>query len=225
MKKDSLVQEIIKLYSFSFFTKIRTYQRWYCGTPYEYVEQFVPEKGNIIDLGCGWGIFSNLLAIKCKERNVLGIDLDESKIKWARKTIGQRKNIDFQRQDLKSLDMPQINAIILYDVMHHLEESVQLAIFKQCYEKLMDGGRLILKENDIVPKWKLFVSYFVEMLATNFSITLTQKIIFRSRDEWRKLLEENGFEIVHEEHINTMHGFFVPHSLFVCEKKADSTRG
>ena len=224
MKKESVVRQIINLYSFSFFTKIRTYQRWYCGTPFEYVEQFVPKKGNIIDLGCGWGVFANLLAITSKERDVFGIDLDESKIKWAQKTVGLRENIKFQLRDLKSLNLLQIDAIILYDVMHHLEESVQFDIFKECQRKLVDGGILILKENDIVPKWKLMVSYCVEMLATNFNITLTQKILFRSKDEWRRLLEENDFKILHVEHINTKYGFFVPHLLFVCEKNINITR-
>jgi 2-polyprenyl-3-methyl-5-hydroxy-6-metoxy-1,4-benzoquinol methylase len=215
----SSFRKILNLYNFSLVAKFRTYQRWYFGTPYEYVEQAVPDKGNIIDLGCGWGMFANLLAIKSQARNVYGIDLDERKIKWAQRTVGIRENIKFDVQDLKSAHIATVDALVLYDVMHHLEESVQSKVLSECHEKLSSGGKLILKENDVVPKWKLFVSHLVEMIACGFNITLSKKILFRSKDEWVNFLGQHGFEVIHKEHIKTPYGFFVPHSLFICEKK------
>lgn len=216
----STFKEIIKLYSFNFLAKLRTYQRWYFGTPNEYVEQFVPRQGNIIDLGCGWGVFSNLLAIKSPERNILGIDLDKTKIEWAQRTVtAGRENISFALQDIKYYDLPEVDAIVIYDVMHHLEESVQFDILKECYRKLLLSGRLILKENDVVPKWKLLMSYFVEIIASRLNITLSKKITFRNRKDWVNILEKHGFTVIHEEQIKTFYGFFVPHSLFICEKR------
>lgn len=163
-------------------------------------------------------MFSNLMAIKSPERKVYGIDLDETKIDWAQKTIGNRKNIKFEVSDLNSLKIPEVDAIILYDVMHHIEEKAQLNILKECYEKLSVEGRFILKENDVVPKWKLFVSYFIEMVALGLNITLSKKILFRSRKEWVELLMKHKYEIIHQEHIKTLYGIFVPHSLFICKK-------
>lgn len=210
--------QVLGLYNFSLSVKIRTYQRWYVGSPFEYVEKFVPKEGNIVDLGCGWGIFANLMAIKYSQRNVYGIDLDESKILWAQKTIGDRKNIDFRVQDLKDIDLATVDGIVLYDVAHHLESSIQLKVLKECYEKLTVGGVLILKENDIVPLWKLWISNFVEAIALGFNITLSSKILFRSRNEWEQILTKIGFELKHSEHIKTKYGFFVPHSLFIAKK-------
>ena len=214
-----IYKDVIELYKFSRAAKFRTYQRWFFGTPNEYVEQFVPKKGNIIDLGCGWGVFSNLLAIKSPERNVFGIDLDERKIRWAQKTVGARKNIRFAVQDLKSIELTEVDTIVLYDVMHHLEGPVQLKVLRECFDKLALGGKLILKENDIVPKWKLLVSHLVEVVACGFNITLSKKILFRSKEEWVDLLEKYGFEVIHKEHVKTFYGFYVPHSLFVCKKR------
>ncbi|MFC1546622.1 class I SAM-dependent methyltransferase [bacterium] len=214
----SKFKQIYDLYNFNFETRIRTYQRWYCGTPYEYVEQFVPKQGNIIDIGCGWGMFSNLLALSSSERNVYGIDLDSLKIGWAKKTIKDRDNIKFDVQDLKTIKLDKINSIVIWDVLHHLEEETQFSVLEECYKKLSVGGKFILKENDVVPLWKYWASHFVEMIALGFNITMSKKILFRSRKEWKKLLEKYGFKVNYIEHIKTWHGFFVPHSLFVCEK-------
>jgi 2-polyprenyl-6-hydroxyphenyl methylase/3-demethylubiquinone-9 3-methyltransferase len=214
----SAFQEILKLYSFSLGSKIRTYQRWYAGTPFECVEQFVPKEGNIIDLGCGWGIFSNLMALKSSKRSVYGIDLDASKIVWAQRTIRDRTNINFRVQDLKDINLPNVDAIVLYDVAHHLEESVQFKVLEECYSKLSIGGVLILKENDTVPLWKLWVSHLVEAIALGFNITLSSKILFRSRHEWEQILTNIGFKVIHSEYIKTKYGFFVPHSLFIAKK-------
>ncbi|MEM7346241.1 MAG: class I SAM-dependent methyltransferase [Chloroflexota bacterium] len=215
----STFTKILTLYDFSLMTKLRTYQRWYAGTPYEHVEQFVPKKGEIIDLGCGWGIFANLLALTSDDRNVYGIDLDKHKVSWAKKTLGpDRTNIQFRVQDIKDIELPHVQDIILYDVLHHLEEPIQYQILRECYQKLSKDGRLILKENDVVPRWKLFLSYLVEMIALGFNITLSSKILWRSRENWIQILSEIGFIVIHNEHIKTPYGFFVPHSLFVCKK-------
>jgi len=215
----SAFQEILELYNFSFRAKMRTYQRWYAGTPYEHVEQYIPTQGNIVDLGCGWGMFANLLALKSPQRNVYGIDLDTRKISWAKKTLTEnRKNINFLAQDLKDLDLPSVEAVVLYDVAHHLEEETQTKVLQECYKKLSVGGYLILKENDVVPFWKLQVANFVEAIALGFNITESAKVVFRSREDWKKRLTSIGFTVVSDEHIETPYGFFVPHSILICQK-------
>ncbi len=212
-------KKILRLYGFGFKAKLRTYQRWYAGTPYEYVAAFVPEKGAIIDLGCGWGMFANLLALQSPLRRVHGLDLDEKKIQWAKNTVSKnRTNIQFEVKDLNQIELPQVDAIVLYDVLHHLEEPTQFKVLEQCFKKISPGGRLVLKENDTFPLWKLCISNLVEAIALGFDITLSKKILFRGRDEWVAILKTYGFVVTHVEHINTWYGFFVPHSLFICEK-------
>jgi 2-polyprenyl-3-methyl-5-hydroxy-6-metoxy-1,4-benzoquinol methylase len=218
-KKKSFFKELLKLYGFSFITKVRTFQRWYFGTPFEYIEGYVPEEGIIVELGCGWGVFTNLLALKSQRRKVFGLDFDKNKIYWAKKTIGDRENINFESVDLESLKLEKVNSIVIYDVLHHLDPKIQHDVLVECFSKLNIGGKLIIKENDIIPYWKYLVSHFVEYIALGFKITLSNKILFRGREEWLRILTEKGFSVIHNEHVKSWFGFFVPHSLFVCEKK------
>ena len=41
--------------------------------PFDIIEKHVPKKGTIVDLGCGFGIFANFLAIQSDDRKVIGI--------------------------------------------------------------------------------------------------------------------------------------------------------
>ena len=48
---------------------------------YEQVSLFVPKKGRVLDLGCGYGFLSIFLALDSAERQVLGIDPSQKRIK------------------------------------------------------------------------------------------------------------------------------------------------
>ena len=58
--------------------------------PFLELEAIIPKKANIVELGCGSGIFTNLMSIKSSERDITGIDLDEEKISIAKKTVKNR---------------------------------------------------------------------------------------------------------------------------------------
>ena len=52
-----------------------------------FVERYVPKHGFIVDLGCGHGLFANVLMESSAQRRVLGLDLDPRKIDVARATV------------------------------------------------------------------------------------------------------------------------------------------
>ncbi|MBI3814479.1 MAG: class I SAM-dependent methyltransferase [Nitrospinae bacterium] len=68
--------------------------------PFQKIEALIPQEGLIIDIGCGYGLLSNLIALKSHKRNVVGIDSSETRILTAQKTVKDRKNIKFLKQDI-----------------------------------------------------------------------------------------------------------------------------
>jgi len=49
------------------------------------IEAEVPRRGRVLDLGCGHGLFSLLLAATSPERQVTGVDVDGDKLGLARR--------------------------------------------------------------------------------------------------------------------------------------------
>src|SRR5450759_540140 len=70
----------------------------------EVIEKQVPANGTIVDLGCGHGLFPNLLALRSASRQVTGIDFSSRKIDLARTTTAGRGNIHFIRADIADME-------------------------------------------------------------------------------------------------------------------------
>src|SRR5688572_2964589 len=64
-----------------------------------FVERYVPRHGFIVDIGCGHGLFANVLAEASDARRVLGVDVDERKIAVARATAEGRAALRFEVGD------------------------------------------------------------------------------------------------------------------------------
>ncbi|MDP2309644.1 MAG: class I SAM-dependent methyltransferase [Pseudomonadota bacterium] len=197
--------------------RARIAQRWY-GSPFLKVERWVPQVGRIVDLGCGFGLFSAVLALGQPERVVHGIDVDARKIERAKALFGVLPNVEFQCLDLADARLEPCDAVVFYDVLHHLRDALVERLLAAAYDALSPGGQIIVKENDTEPFLKRQISEVVERVAVGLSITQSDPVHFRSRGEWVAALEAVGFRIRHAEHLRAKEGFFVPHSLFVGER-------
>jgi 2-polyprenyl-6-hydroxyphenyl methylase/3-demethylubiquinone-9 3-methyltransferase len=168
----------------------------------------------IVDAGCGFGLMSALMAIREPGREVIGLDLDPSRIRRARQLFGEIPNLKFEACSLEDAQIPSCEGVLVYDVLHHLSRPRVSAFLKEVRRKLR--GKLVIKENDVEPAWKYGVSVAIEWVALEGGITMSDPVEFRSRLEWVKTLEAEGFGVQRAEHLRARAGFFVPHSLFVA---------
>ena len=80
-------------------TRIRS---WTC--PLERVVERVPAAGRLLEVGCGHGLFANAAALAHPGLDVLGVDPDARKIRWAGATVGSRRNVRFREGGLDGVD-------------------------------------------------------------------------------------------------------------------------
>jgi trans-aconitate methyltransferase len=182
--------------------------------PMRQIAAHVPDSGTIIDLGCGHGLFTQLIARNSERRQVLGVDLDAHKIALAQ-TL-KFPNLEFRVSDVADIDLPPVQAVTIIDVFYLVPYDVQKHLLTVCAEKLAPGGVIVLKDMAEKPRWKVLLNWLEETLAVRvLRITLGSDFYFRARAEYKALLESLGFEV---EIIPLDRGYYHPHVVFVARK-------
>ncbi|MTA45541.1 MAG: methyltransferase domain-containing protein [Actinobacteria bacterium] len=201
--------------------RLHTNIRWWTA-PFEALEVEVPRSGNILEVGCGHGVFTTFLAVSSVERRVVGIDIDAEKIALAKQSVlGLRDgeaNLSFDHR--ASGDVPLIDggwdAIVFADVLYLLPLEARTALLAECVDALSMNGVLVVKEVDTAPKFKAQIAQFQEFLATKvLRITDGDALDFPSAAELEGLLVSDGLET---RVARLDKGYFHPHCVVVGRK-------
>jgi len=155
----------------------------------EDIVDLVPSSGRILDIGCGYGIFGNLLALKSPHRNVTGVDIDARKLKYANRGL---KNAAFKVSDGTDLALTDYDGITIIDVLHHLNSYAdQEKLIMKCFGALNPHGKLIIKEVNDKPKHKYMIAKIIDNL-----LYVGDKFYFRNEAQWESLLGNLGFGVL-----------------------------
>jgi len=176
-----------------------------------YYAKFLPQGGLLIDVGCGRGVMANYLSLLFPECHVIGIDLDQVKIRDAVKTVGGRRNIEFFIKDVSNWDVPECQGAIMTDFLHHINGHLQISVLHNVYKSLEKGGVLLITEVDSAsrPIYKYWAAYLSDRALYPFS-----RSYFRKVSEWQYILSSIGFSVKTLTISNSVFAIV----LFVCQK-------
>ncbi len=133
---------------------------------YRHLDDYMPVEGEILDVGCGWGLASNILSKRSDLRGIVGIDLDEKKINIARQTARYNDNLNFELQDVCDLDFFEADGILLIDVLHYWDKEKQKVLIAKICKFLNDGGKLLFREACKSDGWKHKITQWSEVFST-----------------------------------------------------------
>lgn len=162
-----------------------------------FVEQFVPRYGFIVDLGCGHGLFPNLLADSSDRRRVLGIDLDSRKIAVARSTIEGREGLRYETGNIVETPPPPCDAITIVDVLYLLGLEQQERVLRNCALALAENRPLIVKAQERALDPRFALTYAQELITVSLGFTRGggRQFFFPSRAEALAMFERAGFYV------------------------------
>jgi 2-polyprenyl-3-methyl-5-hydroxy-6-metoxy-1,4-benzoquinol methylase len=183
----------------------------HCLTPLARILAELPERGRILDVGCGHGLFANALALGSPERRVVGVDPSPAKIAVARATAAG-SNVRFVQGVVQALDERGFDGIAILDVLYLLPVEEKLAVLRACRERIAPDGVLVLKTNDTRPAWKYRVARLQEQAMTGIGLTMGRGLYFLSREQNAALLELAGF---HPRTVVLRSRLPYPHVMFV----------
>jgi trans-aconitate methyltransferase len=107
---------------------------------------------SILDLGCGYGEYTYMLAEAIEHANFIALDIDKERIESVQQVINKKKykNVITHLGKIESLSQQKFDLIYSVDVFEHI--NAEEMPFKEAYNCLNDGGFLIVKIPNVTQK-------------------------------------------------------------------------
>jgi 2-polyprenyl-3-methyl-5-hydroxy-6-metoxy-1,4-benzoquinol methylase len=188
----------------------------------EEIEQYLPGDGDILDLGCGFGLFALYMAARKPNARVIGLDVNAGRLQVAREAARKLgiTNVEFLHQDLRDWRPAQkIAGTYALDVFHHMPVESGNRLLCDLFEHIRPGGRLVLKDIDTTPRTMLWFTYLLDVIMSP-----RDDFHYRSSNAWREQLAASGFGPIYLHYLWDILPY--PHILLICDKRnLDSERG
>jgi ubiquinone/menaquinone biosynthesis C-methylase UbiE len=103
----------------------------------------------LLDIGCGTGRFLDILKQAWPRLPLLGLDMSEAYIKYAKRQLRHRSRIGFIVGNVEAIPVPDNSqdAVTSHFLFHELPPSVRRIALSECARVLKPGGRLVLVDS------------------------------------------------------------------------------
>lgn len=197
--------------------------RW-ATCPMATIDDYLPDRGRVLDFGCGHGLLSTYLALRSADREVVGFDIDRDKISVAEAAAGRLptgSSCRFTTDPAAISDLGPWNGVVLVDVLYLVPPGDRAALFHSLAANLAVGGTIVIKEIDHEPRWKYELALFQERLATRvFGITEGSALEFEPVSSIESLLQAEGLRTGG---VRADSGYAYPHYLVLGRRESTST--
>lgn len=174
------------------------------------IGQYLPSSGQVLDVGCGFGLFALYFAIRIPTIQIQGFDVNERRVELARRAAARlgAQNVRFHVGDAAAfrLDEP-ISAAYMLDLIHHIPEASVRPLMTTIASNLAPGGRLLVKDIEPSPSYKLAFTWLLDKL-----MDYRAPVRYWSAQEAQSLLESLGLEVHRHSLIDYLP---YPHILYV----------
>ncbi len=182
----------------------------------EEIEQYLPDGGNILDLGCGFGLFALYMASRKPGARVIGLDINSKRLQIAQNAARKLgiHNVAFIQQDLRDWrPAEKIAGAYALDVFHHVPVENGNRLLRDLFEHIEPGGQFLLKDIDTTPRAGLWFTYMLDALMSP-----RDDFHYRSNSAWYKQLAASGFAPIYLHYLWDILPY--PHILLICDKPA-----
>jgi SAM-dependent methyltransferase len=178
------------------------------------IGQYLPDAGPILDIGCGFGLFSLYYAATRPERFVRGIDVNARRIALARRAAAHLgiANVAYDEGDARHFKGDgTLEAAYMLDIVHHVPRAAVRPLLVQIHRALAPGRLLLVKDVDTRPVWKRWFTWLLDR-----AMMPRAPVHYWSAAELSALLEDVGFRVRRHLLVDVLP---YPHVLYVCERR------
>ncbi|OGY18907.1 MAG: hypothetical protein A2900_01285 [Candidatus Chisholmbacteria bacterium RIFCSPLOWO2_01_FULL_50_28] len=190
--------------------------------PFEAVLPLVPKEGAIYDVGCGFGLFSYLLAKDSSKRRVIAYDPSLEKTRVARVLLAGLDNVTvFRPTDHFPRSRLRPKVVVILDVLYLLSPRKKRFLVRSIFSRLQRSGTVIIAIVPKEPSWRYVLSFLQELLVVKCLQWTTSRmniINFETEEFLRRILSDCGFVAIQRHRLTAPFPFFHRHTLFVAKK-------
>jgi 2-polyprenyl-3-methyl-5-hydroxy-6-metoxy-1,4-benzoquinol methylase len=110
------------------------------------IRSALPDRGTVVELGCGYGHITSWLAELRPDLTFVGVDIDEKAIAAARR-MWRMPNVRFDVSKDTHFGEPAALVMLLH-VLHHVPEELVNKVVSDAGNLLSPGGKLLVEEMD-----------------------------------------------------------------------------
>lgn len=178
------------------------------------IGQYLPDEGPVLDLGCGFGLFSLYYAATGPRRLLRGLDLDARRIRLARRAAARLglDNVVYETGDATEFKGDgELAAAYMLDIVHHVPPATVPPLLGQLRRCLGPAGLLLVKDVDTRPAPKRWFTWALDRLMAP-----TSPVRYWSAEDLTAALEGAGFRVRRHLMVDLLP---YPHVLYVCEAR------
>ncbi len=162
---------------------------------FEELDNILPKEGHITDIGCGYGYMDYILHLSSPKRKFTAIDYDEKKVKLAQHNYINDGSLEFIYTDALKFEIPQSDAIIIWDVLHYFTKEEQFELLDKCQLSLNENGMIIIRDGVTEDHKNHSKTKLTEWISTNFGFnkSLNPSLSFIEIRELENYATKEGF--------------------------------
>ncbi|MCA9446292.1 MAG: class I SAM-dependent methyltransferase [Candidatus Omnitrophica bacterium] len=183
----------------------------------ELLDRLAPKRGKILDMGCGFGLFSLFLAMRSPERSIYGVDLSENRIQAARRCAEKMRldNVQFEQADICDYAVGgDWDGIFTLDLLHHVRPQSRQDFLRTARDHLKPDGVLLIKDITTRPWWKMAFTWILDQAMSG-----PCHVWYQSVENQTEELERFGFEVRSRSFKDRLP---YPHVVFHCKPRKES---
>jgi SAM-dependent methyltransferase len=177
------------------------------------IGQYLPSTGTVLDIGCGFGLFSLYYAQLLPAARLRGFDLNPRRVAIAieaarRLGLGNVTYAVGDACDYRAID--PLDAAYMLDIVHHIPPETVEPLLVALHKGIRPGGRLVVKDVDTQPAYKRWFTHALDLAMSPRGV-----IHYWPAAELHGLLTRVGFRVYRHLMVDILP---YPHVLYVCER-------
>lgn len=175
------------------------------------VGQYLPETGNVLDIGCGFGLFGLYFASTHPQRLIHGFDLNAKRIATANESARKlgMANATFHAEDAtKWKGAEKFDAAYMLDILHHVPRDAVDGILGQLRNLVSPTGVVVIKDVNSKPWFKTAFTW-----ALDKAMDPKTPVHYWPMDVMQKKLEASGFKVHAHQMVDVLP---YPHVIYIC---------